>query len=151
MKKQDTINKIIDYLKNDDDLLCQCMEELDGYNGFLGDDRYYDMEMLNEFYNGTEPTEILTRAFYGRDDEYWETDASGNKIYQSFNPNRNYFYYNGYGNLVSCDYKDYSDKLDDYFIEQLAEYRQYIYAINDNDELAELFDEYEESDEEENG
>lgn len=41
MNKQHTINKIIDYLKNDDELLCQCMEELDGYNGFLGDDRCY--------------------------------------------------------------------------------------------------------------
>ncbi len=92
---------------------------------------------------------VLYRAFFGRDDESWETDSRGNKIYLSFNPNRNYFYFNGYGNLVSCDYKDYSDKLDDYFIEQLAKHRQYIYAIDDDIELSELFDklEQEESDE----
>lgn len=149
MNKQQTIEKIIEFFEENEDIFNDCIEELDGYNGYLGDDRYYDMEMLNEFYNGTEPTEILYRAFYGRDDENWYVDSSGNKIYGSFNPNRNYFYYNGYGNLVSCDYKDYSDKLDEYFIEQLQENRNNIYAIDDNEELAELFDELEQEETEE--
>jgi hypothetical protein len=149
MKKQDTINKIIDYLKNDDDLLCQCMEELDGYNGFLGDDRCYSMEELDDIYCDSKPLDVLYRAFFGHDENYY-TDEHGSKHYAEFNPNREYFYFNGYGNLVSCDYKDYSDKLDDYFIEQLAEHRQYIYAIDDDNELAELFYELEQ-DEENNG
>lgn len=146
MNKQDTINKIIDYLKNDDALLCQCMEELDGYNGFLGDDRCYSMEELDEIYCDAKPLDVLYRAFYGHDENYY-TDEHGSKHYAAFNPNRNYFYFNGYGNLVSCDYKDYSDKLDDYFIEQLSKHRQFIYAIDDDNELAELFDELEQNEE----
>ena len=143
MEKQTIINKIIELFKNDTELFENCIEELDSYNGYLGDDRYYNMDMLDEFYQGVEPTEILTRAFYGRDDEGWETDASGNKIYGSFNPNRDYFYHNGYGNLVSCNYKDYSDKLDEYFIDELVENRSQLFAIYDNDELLELLDELE--------
>ena len=149
MDKQQTIEKIIEFFEENENIFNDCIEELDGYNGYLGDDRYYDMEMLNEFYNGTEPTEILYRAFYGRDDENWYVDSSGNKIYGAFNPNRNCFYYNGYGNLVSCDYKDYSDKLDEYFIEQLQANRNNIYAIDDNEELVELFDELEQEETEE--
>ena len=34
---------------------------------------------------------------------------------------REYYYYDGYGNLVSSDDKDYSNYLDDYFIDSLLE------------------------------
>ena len=76
------------------------------------------------------------------------TDSSGNKEYGAFNPNRNYFYFNGYGNLVSSDYKDYSDKLDGYAIEEMSEDRNYISSIENDDILAGLFDELEEAEEE---
>ena len=142
--KEIVIADIIQYFKENEDIFNDCMEELDGYNGYLGDDRYYCMEDLNEFYNGQDPLEILTRAFYGHDDDTWETDRNGNKIYGEFNPNRDYFYYNGYGNLVSSNYKDYSDKLDHWAIEEMSENRDYIYSIDDDEELAALFDELEE-------
>jgi hypothetical protein len=121
------------------------MEELDAYNGYLGDYRYFEMEYLTEFYSGTDPVEILQRAFFGRDDDTWTTDASGNKIYGPFNPNREYFYYNGYGNLVSSDYRDYTGLLDRYAIEAMSEHREYIDTINDNEyfDLCVLFDELE--------
>ena len=109
------------------------------------------MEELNEFYHGTDPLEILERAYYGRDDDTWTTDASGNKTYGEFNPNRAYFYFNGYGNLVSSDYKDYSYKLDEYFIEALSENRSYIDTIENDEELTALFDELENGDEEDEG
>ena len=142
--KEEVIADIIQYFKENEDIFNDCMEELDGYNGYLGDDRYYDMEELDEFYNGQEPREILYRAFYGHDDDTWETDRNGNKVYGAFNPNRDYFYYNGYGNLVSSNYKDYSDKLDHWAIEEMSENRDYIYSIEDDEELAALFDELEE-------
>ena len=146
--KKAIIADIIQYFKENEDVFNDCMEDLDSYNGYLGDDRYYDMEELNEFYSGQEPQEILFRAFYGFDADSWHTDSSGNKIYGAFNPNRDYFYFNGYGNLVSSDYKDYSDKLDGYDIEAMSEARNYIDSIENDDILAGLFDELEEAEEE---
>lgn len=146
--KEDIIANIIQYFKENEDVFNDCMEELDSYNGYLGDDRYYDMDELNDIYSGQEPQEILFRAFYGFDADMWMTDSSGNKEYGAFNPNRNYFYFNGYGNLVSSDYKDYSDKLDEYAIEAMSENRNYIDSIEDDNILADLFDELEEAEEE---
>ena len=145
MNRQQIIDKIIEYFENNEDAFNACIEELDSYNGYLGDDRYYEMYMLSEFYTDTDPIELLNRAYFGRDDDSWYTDQSGNKIHDSFNPNRNYFYYNGYGNLVSSNYKDYSDHLDKYAIEQMSNNRNWIDSIDEDSELSELFDELEEA------
>lgn len=136
-------DEIIAYFNENEDIYNAAAEELDAYNGYLGDDRYYSMDELDELYNGTEPTEILYRAFYGHDEETWHTDASGNREYGPFNPNREYFRYNGYGNLVSADYKDYTGLLDHYIIDSMLENRDYIDAIANNFELSEFFDELE--------
>ena len=146
--KKAIIADIIKYFKENEDIFNDCMEELDSYNGYLGDDRYYNMDELNDIYSGQEPQEILFRAFYGFDADMWMTDSSGNKEYGMFNPNRNYFYFNGYGNLVSSDYKDYSDKLDEYAIEEMSENRNYIDSIENDNILSGLFDELEEAEEE---
>jgi hypothetical protein len=121
MTREEATKKIIEYFEENENEYNATIEDLDSYNGFLGDDRYYNMEDLDELYSGVEATEILTRAFYGYDSETWTIDESGNKTYGSFNPNREYFSYNGYGNLVSSDYKDYSDKLDHWFVDSLID------------------------------
>lgn len=145
--REQTIKKIIEYFTENAEIFTRCIEELDSYNGYLNDDRYYSMDELDELYNGTDPLEILRRAYYGRDDDTWTTDSRGDKTYGEFNPNREYFYYNGYGNLVSSDYKDYSAHLDEYAIESMSENRAYIDSIEGYDDLAALFDELEENDE----
>lgn len=134
-------NKIIEYFKNNEKIFNQCIEELDSYNGYLKDDRYYYMEDLNELHYGAEPIELLNRAFFGYDEDNFTTDSSGNREYAAFNPNREYFKYNGYGNLVSSNYKDYTMFLDEYLIEELKENRNDIYTIDDTEELKILFDE----------
>lgn len=136
---------IIEYFEKNGDIFTDCIEELDSYNGYLGDSHYYSMDELDEFYKGSDPLEILRRAYYGRDDDTYTTDSSGNKTYGEFNPNRDYFYYNGYGNLVSSDYKDYSALLDHYAIEAMSENRYYIDSIDNDEELTALFDELEEA------
>ena len=136
---------IIEFFKENEDIFNDCMEELDAYNGYLNDDRYYSMDELDELHTGTEPSEILRRAYYGYDAETYTTDGSGNREYGQFNPNREYFTYNGYGNLVSADYKDYSAHLDNYAVEAMSENRNSIDTIEDNEELAELFDELEQA------
>jgi hypothetical protein len=140
---------IIEYFENNEDIFNDCMEELDSYNGYLNDDRYFSMDELDELYNGTEPSELLRRAFFGYDEETYTTDRDGNKTYGAFNPNREYFRYNGYGNLVSADYKDYTGLLDEYAIEAMDENRGYIDSIDNDEELTALFDELEAAAEEE--
>lgn len=141
------IEKIIEYFDDHEDVYNEASEELDAYNGYLGDNRYYSMDELDELYNGTDPTEILCRAFYGHDEDVWTINKYGEKEYGPFNPNREYFKYNGYGNLVSSNYKDYSMLLDHYIIESMLENRHYIDTIDNDPELSELFDELEESEE----
>lgn len=143
--KTENIEKIITYFEENEDIFIECIEELDSYNGYLGDDRYYFMGELNEHFSGQDPVDILYRAFYGHDDDNWTTDERGEREYREFNPNREYFYYNGCGNLVSCNYKDYSDKLDHYVVEDMSENRRYIDTIEEYEELAALFDELEET------
>lgn len=82
---------IIAFFKDNEDIFNEAIEELDAYNGYLGDNRYYTMDELDGFYSGTEPSEILRRAFYGYDKETYTTDGSGNREYGQFNPNRDYF------------------------------------------------------------
>lgn len=131
--------KIKTYFENNEDDFNTVIEELDSYSGYLGDDRYFEMYELDEFYRDTEPTELLTRAFYGYDEMY--TDKDGHHT-EPFNPNRDYFRYNGYGNLVSTDVKDYTDRLDDYFIDALIENACNLYEIPDD--VQELIEELEE-------
>lgn len=147
--KENTIKKIIKYFEENESVFNDCIEELDSYNGYLTDDRYYFMEEIDELYNGTNPLEVLERAYYGYDAGTWHTDSRGEKEYGAFNPNRDYFKFNGYGNLVSTDYKDYSVHLDKYVIEDMSENRRYIDSIESDAELSQLFDELEEAEAEE--
>lgn len=128
---------LMELFQNDEELFNRTIEELDSYNGYLGDNRYYEMEFLNEFYNSTEPLELLQRAYFGRDDDNWTTDNNGSKTYGEFNPNREYFYYNGYGNLVSSDYKDYSCYLDNYFIDAIIENQNHLYLDDEIENILE--------------
>lgn len=142
MKKQTTATeKILEFFKENESVFNDCITELDGWNGYLNDERYYPMDELNEIFSGTSCVDILNRAYFGYDLDSWTTDSSGNKIYNAFNPNREFFTFNGYGNLVSTDYIDYSDFLDDYFIQALSESRSHIWVIDSDDELSALFDE----------
>ena len=147
--KEMIIDDIITYFEKNEDVFNDCIEELDGYNGYLGDDRYYSMYELDEFYRDTEPTELLQSVYFGYDEDDVITNQWGEEHRKEFNPMKDYFRYNGYGNLVSTNYKDYSDHLDNYAIEAMNENRCYIYSIDNNEELTPLFDELEEVNENE--
>lgn len=129
--------KLLKLFEENEQLFNETIEELDNYNGYLNDDRYYLMDELPELLSGKDPIELLNMAYFGRDDDCYITDSQGNKEYGSFNPNREYFTFNGYGNLVSSDYKDYSHLLDDYFIESLIENYESLYI---DDEILEIIE-----------
>ena len=112
--------ELLSYYQNNEEDFNHDIEELDFWNGYIGDERAEPMEYLDEIYQGTDPTEILRRAYFGHDDDTWH-EENGEKVYGEFNPNRDYFYFNGYGNLVSTDYKDYSSFLDEYFVNEIID------------------------------
>ena len=91
---------------SDSELLCIHREYLDAVNGY--DDYIYSMDEFDEILHGQTPEWIANRVFYG-----------------DFNPNYEYFKFNGYGNLQSiCSYE-----LKDYiYIDDIAAY------IVDNDD-----------------
>ena len=80
-------NAMLDMIKADSDLAVEICEELDSWDGFLGDDRCYSMDEIDDLLYGKKPSEIL------------------NMVSSDFNYNDDYFYFNGYGNLESCDDK----------------------------------------------
>lgn len=147
-KREEILEKIIEYFEENEDVFNDCIEELDAYNGYLGDEKYYLMDELDDIFCDAKPTDILYRTFYGRDDDNWHTDGQGNKQYGEFNPNRNYFYFNGYGNLVSTNIKDYTNFLDENFVNDLYENLYHIDTIDNCDELLELFEKLQEENDE---
>ena len=143
------IEKIINYFEKNEEIFIEVIEDLDSYSGYLGDNRYYEMESLNELFNGCDNIDILNRAYFGHDADTWHTDSCGNREYGAFNPNRVYFTFNGYGNLISSDYKDYSAYLDKYFVEAVNEDIDNLYSVTECPELVELFKELQEGEENE--
>lgn len=140
MEREKVVEKIVEYFRENEDIFNDCIEELDSCNDYLGDDRYYCMDEMSELFYGEDPIRLLNMAFFGHDSETWTTDASGDRIYGEFNPNREYFTFNGYGNFVSADYKDYSAYMGAYAVEEMADNRQWIDTIESDDELSALFD-----------
>lgn len=145
MNYDEMIKKTVEYLNENGEETNRIIEELDCWNGYLGDDRIFEMDEIDELYAGVAPSEVLARAFFGYDADTYHTDSYGRTEHGAFNPNRSYFYYNGYGNLISTDYKDYSDKIDDYLAGEIYEN---IIHLDIPDELQEIFDEYDRSREE---
>lgn len=135
---KELLTKIIEVL--DDDTKNEIIQEIDNYNGILGDSRFYEMTELDEFYRDTEPLELLNRVFYGYDE-----DTSTNDRKTEFNPNREYFTYNGYGNLVSTDYIDYSGFIDnDDIVNNLLDDYIDVSFIDDCEDIATLVEIYNE-------
>ena len=84
-KTIDAIRKFFEEM-NDDDFI-SIVSELNSYNGNLESYQWYPMDELDELTGGMSHWEVLRLAYYGE-----------------FNPNDNYFHFDGYGNLESTDY-----------------------------------------------
>lgn len=127
--KDEIIAEIQEYFENNMDVFADCIEELDGYNGYLDDDRLYPMYELDMMLEGKTPTEII------------------DLVNDDFSTNDEYFYYDIYG-LKSTDDREghYEDFLNEYAIERMADYRRWVDTIDRTAELCELYDEYENAD-----
>ena len=112
-RKQYVYDRAHEILDNDSDLFVEACEELDGYNGFLGDDRCESMDMIDEFFS--RPSELLDKM-------------------DDFNYSDEYFYFTSYGNVSTCDdkYDHYSDLYSiDEVLDELIDNYSYI-SISDS-------------------
>ena len=92
-RKDFVLEKITEVIQDDTDLFVKMCEELDNWNGFLGDARCEDMYMIDEFF--TKPSDLLSAMdAFDKDDEY--------------------FYFDGWGNVCTASDKFdvYSDEID---------------------------------------
>ena len=101
------------------------------------DDEILDAYTLEEIIDCSNDTmNWLNRFYFGSDDEQPGTSA---------NPNRNYFTFNGYGNIISFDYiyNSYTEEFSYIFVDELIDY----IIENENafgvDEIAEILEEIE--------
>jgi hypothetical protein len=114
-------------IRTDSDLLVEICEELDNWNGFLGDDRCYYMSEIDDILYGKKPSDIIEM------------------ISSDFDKTCDFFYFSIYG-LESCG--DKADHYLDCFSDEdiLDEYLKNGCHCNlsngDFEELAELYDTY---------
>ena len=110
--KQDFIDyiesRMIDYWKAHNDSFSRVCEELDSWDGFLGDDRIYSMDELDDLLCDKKPSEVLRMVDTG-----------------NFNYNDDFFYYIIHG-IRSTDKKEYFNYVDysDVFEKLIDDYDQ---------------------------
>lgn len=128
--------KLLAYYKENTEDFNHDIEALDDWNRYLGNDRVIPMEEFDDYYQGTPPLEIARRVSFGYDDNPTLEKK------ESFYPNRDYFYLDSWRNLVSTDYRDYSDYLDDRFIELIIENGSDHLTLSDG--VQDIIDDYQE-------
>ena len=95
------------YLEGDEGSEDGCFDNyLSEVGEFLGeqhmsDDELISMDELNEYMSGRDAMDVILSAFNGYDYNPHRSDHT-----EPFNPNRDWFYLNAYGNLVSVDDRD---------------------------------------------
>lgn len=115
-RREPNKEEIKEILENLDDCeLLRIWNEFDQYSTI------YTSDEFDEICNNMTPTEVAMKAFYG-----------------DFNPNHNFWTFNGYENFKSSDYLDELISIND-----LADYIYSNEDTFDNDDLQEYFDELE--------
>lgn len=79
-RKQYVYNEALEELKEDNDIFVVVCEELDNWDGFLGDDRVYDMSELDDLLYGKSPLEIIEMVDgnnFSTSDDYFQFTTYG--------------------------------------------------------------------------
>ena len=101
-------SRMIDYWKAHNDSFSNVCEDLDSYDGFLGNNRVYPMDELDDLLEGYKPSYIIRM------------------LDSDFNYFDNYFYCDGCGYICSIDEKEYYNDVDysDVFEKLIDDYNQ---------------------------
>ena len=133
--------ELLNYYKENSEDFADDIEELDGWNDCLYEDKIFPMDELDEVLQDIEPSDILRSALFGHDE-------SQGKIKSTFNLNSDYFHYNGFGNLISTDERDYSDYLNDYFIQEIIDNKSHLSLSKGAQEIIDNYEDKDDSEEE---
>ena len=98
--KNNKIESLKSLILNDASIGMDLVNEVNSWNNSLEHLQVYYMEDFNEIMHDTNPLEIANRIYFG-----------------DFNPNHDYFRFNGYANLESLDEYDLEDEIKDYSLE----------------------------------
>lgn len=128
------VSKIANYFSDNPEVFSEIMERFDDWCGYLNDDRRQSMDFIDELFWDEKPSKLVNIFYYGYDEGVVDS---------IFNPNRDYFYFDGVGRIVSTDSIDYSDYLCSDTILKIAENWGDIdlYGIDIESEITVLFDE----------
>lgn len=106
MTRKQAIRSYVEQLSGSE--LADLLQYMNSYDGSFEESTYYDMDSFDEFMSNYTPSEIARMIHFGE-----------------FNPNDNYFRFDGYGNLESLDWQEISDEaesLESDIINHLANY-----------------------------
>ena len=140
MTREQAIRNYVEHLIGDD--LAILLRHMNDYDGCFEDCVYYDMIEFDDVLSIYTPMEIAQMVFFGGD----------------FNPNDDYFRFNGYDNLESANWNDVeaeAEDLVDDIIDHLVNYYSGdtpwpdLNTLVDADDDAIFNEDYEEVDEEE--
>lgn len=98
------------------------------------DDEILDAYTMEEWAQNDEVVNVLNRFYFGSDDEQPGTSA---------NPNRNYFTFNGYGNIISFDYiyNSYTEEFNYIWVDDMIDFIIEEDNALFNDEIRDILDE----------
>ena len=120
------LSKIEKILRSDMHLTMDIVGQLNGLNGSFETYVLYDMDDFDLVMEGYTPTEVVQRTFFGY-----------------FNPNSDYFFFNGYANLESIyewEMEDHFEMIIDEIIDSMLYHYDDLYI--DNNELNDLAGRY---------
>ena len=110
--ENDYITRIKTYFNTNKTELFEVVSQINSYDSSLQHLEFLDMEDLDMYLDGLTPTDIANRIFFG-----------------DFNPNHEYFRFNGYENLESFDEwelnKELFDNIDE-IIERIVDLKDEI-------------------------
>lgn len=93
MTREQAIRNYVEHLIGDD--LAYLIQHMNSYDGCFEESTYYDMDEFDEFMSNYTPSELAQMMWFG-----------------DFNPNKGYWRFDGYDNLVSLDWKDIVDEVE---------------------------------------
>ncbi len=100
MNNNNKVESLRNLILSDISVGIDLVNEINSWDGSLEHLQVISMDTFNELMHGVEPLEIANRIYFG-----------------NFNPNDEYFRFNGYGNLESLDEYDIKDEIINYSLE----------------------------------